>query len=133
MTTKKDALNWFELYVADFDRAKRFYETILKTSLQEVPMENCESAQTNSSRMAVFPYENMKGVGGSITKMKDIAPGAGGTIVYLNVEGDLDGVIKRIPTAGGTMVKPRTSIGEHGFIAIFKDTEGNCVGLHSLK
>jgi len=133
MTTKKDAVNWFELYVADFDRAKRFYETILKTSLQEMPMENCEAAQTNGSRMAVFPYENMKGVGGSITKMKDFAPGAGGTIVYLNVEGDLDGVIKRIPTAGGTVVKPRTSIGEHGFIAIFKDTEGNCVGLHSLK
>jgi predicted enzyme related to lactoylglutathione lyase len=133
MTTRKDALNWFELYVTDFDRAKRFYETILKAALQDVPMESCESAQKDGSRMAVFPYENMKGVGGSITKMKDIAPGAGGTIVYLNVEGDLDGVIKRIPTAGGTVVKPRTSIGEHGFIAIFKDTEGNCVGLHSLK
>ena len=133
MTTKKDALNWFELYVTDFDRAKRFYEAILKTPLQEVPMAGCESGQKDGCRMAVFPYENMKGVGGSITKMKDIAPGAGGTIVYLNVEGDLDGVIKRIPTAGGTVVKPRTSIGEHGFIAIFKDTEGNCVGLHSLK
>jgi len=133
MTTKKDALNWFELYVADFDRAKRFYEAILKTPLQEVPTENCEASQKENCRMAVFPYENMKGVGGSITQRPEVSPGTGGTIIYLNVEGDLDGVIKRIPTAGGAVVKPRTSIGEHGFIAIFKDTEGNCVGLHSLK
>ena len=83
--------------------------------------------------MAMFPFDMAKGVGGSITKMKDIAPGAGGTIVYLNVEGDLDGVLRRIPAAGGAVVKPKFSIGEHGFIALFKDTEGNCVGLHSLK
>jgi predicted enzyme related to lactoylglutathione lyase len=30
------------------------------------------------------------------------------------------------------VVKPRTAIGEHGFIAIVKDTEGNGVGLHSM-
>lgn len=133
MTARKDALNWFELYVTDFDRAKRFYETILNAPLQDVPTENCESAQKDWSRMAIFPHDNMNGVGGSITQMNGIAPGAGGTVIYLNVEGDLDGVLKRIPTAGGSVVKPRTSIGEHGFIAIFKDTEGNCVGLHSLK
>jgi predicted enzyme related to lactoylglutathione lyase len=123
-TTRKDAVNWFELYVADFDRAKRFYEGILQTSLQEFEMENC--------RMAMFPYDNMNGVGGSITKMNGVAPGPGGTLVYLNVEGDLDGVLKRTPSAGGSVVKPRTSIGQHGFIAVVKDTEGNSVGLHSM-
>ena len=124
MTTRKDALNWFELHVADFDRAKRFYETILQTQLQEV---KCES------RMGIFPYENGKGVGGAITQMAGFSPGAGGTVIYLNVEGDLDGVIQRIPAAGGAVVKPKFSIGEHGFIALLKDTEGNIVGLHSLK
>ena len=65
-------------------------------------------------------------------KMDGISPGPGGALVYLNVDGDLDGVLKRIPSAGGAVIKPRTSIGEHGFIAIFKDTEGNSVGLHSM-
>ena len=87
-------------------------------------MENC--------RMGLFPYNNAEGVGGAITKMDGISPGGGGTLVYLNVEGDLDGVLKRIPTAGGAVVKPRTAIGEHGFIGILKDTEGNQVGLHSM-
>jgi predicted enzyme related to lactoylglutathione lyase len=124
--TRKDAVNWFELFVADFDRAKRFYETVLQASLQEVGMANC--------RMAMFPYDNTNGVGGSITKGSEAAsPGQGGTLVYLNVEGDLDAVLKRIPSAGGSVTKARTSIGEHGFIAIFKDTEGNSVGLHSME
>jgi predicted enzyme related to lactoylglutathione lyase len=121
--TKKDALNWFELYVNDFDRAKRFYETALQTSLQTFEKENC--------KMGMFPHDQA-GIGGSITKMDGISPGNGGTLIYLNVEGDLDGVLKRIPAAGGSVVKPRTSIGEHGFIAVFKDTEGNSVGLHSM-
>ena len=123
-TNRKDAVNWFELYVTDFDRAKRFYETVLEASLQEFQMETC--------RMGMFPYDGANGVGGSITKMDGIPSGEGGTLVYLNVEGDLDGVLKRIQPAGGSVVKPRTSIGQHGFIAIFKDTEGNAVGLHSM-
>jgi uncharacterized protein len=122
--TKKDALNWFELYVNDFDRAKRFYEAALQTSLQTFETENC--------RMGMFPHEQGSGVGGSITKMDGISPGLGGTLIYLNVEGDLDAVLKRIPAAGGSVLKPRTSIGQHGFIAVFMDTEGNSVGLHSM-
>jgi predicted enzyme related to lactoylglutathione lyase len=121
--TRKDAVNWFELYVNDFERAKHFYETVLQNSLQTFDMENC--------RMGMFPYDQANGIGGSITKMNGISPGHGGTPVYLN-EGDLDGVLKRIPVAGGSVVKPRTSIGQHGFIAVFKDTEGNSVGLHRM-
>src|SRR5262249_2115285 len=122
--TRKDAINWFELHVTDFDRATLFYETILEGSLQRFQMENCQ--------MAMFPYENMKGVGGCLDKTSEGGPGQGGTLVYLNVEGDLNGVLARIPPAGGSVVKPRTSIGEHGFIAVFDDTEGNRVGLHSM-
>src|SRR5262245_8847922 len=132
MTTKMNALNWFELYVTDFARARRFYETILKTPLQDPQTGSCEEGAKEGCQMAMFPFDMANGVGGSITKMKDITPGAGGTIVYLNVEGDLDGVLKRIPAAGGSVVRPRFSIGEHGFIALIKDTEGNCVGLHSM-
>jgi len=121
---KKDAVNWFELYVSDFDRAKRFYDTALQISLQESQMEGC--------RMGVFPCDHMNGVGGAITELDGVSPGQGGTLVYLNVEGDLDGVLKRIPSAGGSVLKPRTAIGEHGFIAIVKDSEGNGVGLHSM-
>lgn len=125
MTTKKDAINWFELFVSDLARAKTFYETILRTPLQDASMEDCQ--------MAMFPCDYEKGVGGCITHRPEIAAGPGGTMVYLNVEGDLDGVLGRVPSAGGAVLKGRLSIGEHGFIGIIKDIDGNVVGLHSMK
>jgi predicted enzyme related to lactoylglutathione lyase len=64
--------------------------------------------------------------------MEECTPGAGGVTVYLNVEGDLDGVLSRIPAAGGEIIRPKMPIPPHGFIAIFGDTEGNHVGLHSM-
>jgi len=122
---KKNAVNWFELFVADYARAKRFYEAILKVTMQEY---NC-----SGSRMAVFPYDSKEGIGGALTEMTGCAPGGSGTLIYLNVEGDLDGVLDRVAKCGGTIIKPRTGIGEHGFIGIIKDSEGNTVGLHSMK
>lgn len=121
---KENALNWFEIFVEDFDRAKRFYETILNTQLQDTNFQGGD--------MAIFPYDSTNGIGGSLSKMEGRAPGTGGTIVYLNVEGDLDGVLERIPAAGGKVLEGRLDIAPHGFIGVFADTEGNVVGLHSM-
>ena len=119
-----DALNWFEIHAADLKRAKRFYETVLQTSMEEV--------KVGDTLEAVFPFDrNEAGVGGSIVESDTSARGPGGTMIYLNVQGDLEGVLSRIPGAGGKVVKPRTAIGPYGFIAVFADTEGNVVGLHS--
>jgi hypothetical protein len=121
---KKDAINWFELAVEDLTRAKRFYETILSIAMQDLT--------GAGTPMALFPYDPEKGVGGSLTKMAEMKPGEGGTLVYLNVDGEIDEVLARIPAAGGTVLKGRTAIPPHGFIGIFQDSEGNVVGLHSM-
>lgn len=123
-TMKDNALNWFEIFVSDFDRAKTFYEKILGRSLVPASMEGCQ--------MGMFTDGSGEGVGGAITKMEGTKPGPGGTVVYLNVEGDLDRVLGRIPEAGGKVVRDRLAIPPHGFIGIFEDTEGNVVGLHSM-
>jgi predicted enzyme related to lactoylglutathione lyase len=119
-----NAVNWFELYVSNFDRAHTFYQRALDVELPIVdgPM----------SRMGIFPGEENGGVGGCICAMTGMHPGTGGTRVYLNVEGKLDAVLDRIPNAGGSIVQPRTEIAPHGFIALIKDSEGNSVGLHSV-
>lgn len=121
---KTNALNWFEIFVTDFDRAKSFYEKILGRSLTPAAMEGCQ--------MGLFGEGGPDGVGGAITKMEGYNPGPGGTLVYLNVEGDLDGVLQRIPGAGGKVIRDRMPIPPHGFIGIFEDSEGNVVGLHSM-
>lgn len=120
---KSNALNWFEIFTADLAQATEFYSTILKTELAS-PSPGCN--------MAIFPYEAEKGIGGAITQMEGCKPGPGGTIIYLNVEGDLDGVLSRIPAAGGKVLKERFDIAPHGYIGVFSDPEGNVVGLHSM-
>ncbi|MCW1886904.1 VOC family protein [Luteolibacter flavescens] len=121
---KTNALNWFEIFTNDLANATDFYNTILNAKLQPGTMESC--------RMAIFPGDHDKGVCGALTQMEGHQPGAGGTLVYLNVEGDLDGVLARIPEAGGTVIRGRMDIAPHGFIGIFRDPEGNVVGLHSM-
>ena len=124
-TMKTNALNWFEIFTNDLAKATTFYSTILNTKL--------ESPDSSAScRMVIFPGDHDKGVCGAISQMDGCKPGPGGTMVYLNVEGDLDGVLSRIPAAGGTVIKERMDIAPHGFIGIFSDPEGNVVGLHSM-
>jgi predicted enzyme related to lactoylglutathione lyase len=121
---KTNAINWFEIFVFDFERAKSFYEKILARPLAPVSSDACQ--------MALFAEGGDEGTGGAITKMEGFQPGAGGTLVYLDVEGDLDGVLQRIPAAGGKVIRDRMAIPPHGFIGIFEDSEGNVVGLHSM-
>jgi len=61
-------------------------------------------------------------------------PSQNGTMVYLNGGDDLAPLLARVAQAGGQVVVPKTEIGsDFGFFAHFVDTEGNKVGLHSMK
>ena len=118
---------WFEIYVADLERATRFYETVLGTKLETLPspMENLE--------MKAFPM-SMDGAGaaGALVRMDGVKCGGGSTIVYFRSE-DCGIEAARIEAAGGTVQMPKTSIAQYGFIALGVDTEGNMFGIHSQK
>ena len=119
-----NAINWFELPANNFDRAVKFYSNILGADLQL--MDNPQM------KMAFFPTAN-SGVGGCVTHGNGNKPQSEGTLVYLNGGDDLASPLSKVEKAGGKVVMPKTSIGENGFMAIFLDTEGNRVALHSMK
>lgn len=119
-----NALNWFEIPVADMERALKFYNTILGADMSAIePMPGFQ--------MAMLPA-TQEGVGGGIVHGEGYAPSQTGTVVYLNGGDDLSGVLGKVEGAGGQVVLPKTSIGENGFMAYFIDSEGNKVGLHSM-
>ena len=121
----KSGAVWFEIPCADLERAARFYETILDRRMKED-----ESADFGDP-MRVFPAA-AGGVAGALVKRTFRKPGGGGTMVYLNCDGELDAVIGRVREAGGLILMPRTVIpGGHGAFACLKDTEGNHIGLHT--
>ena len=116
----QNAINWFEIFVSDLDRAVAFYEGALGIELRR--------EEFGGTPMAIFPGAGA-GVAGALVKNGQ-KPG-GGTLVYLNANRKLDAVLGRVKPSGGEVVLPKTDIGDPGFIATVKDTEGNIVGLHS--
>ncbi len=122
-----NALNWFEIPVSDFQRAKKFYETILGASIYEMQM--------GSNLMGFLPMgEDQKGVGGALVKGEGYEPSATGSLVYLNAQPDLSPALSRVEEAGGKILSSKSLIREDiGYIALFMDTEGNKVALHSMQ
>jgi predicted enzyme related to lactoylglutathione lyase len=123
----KNAISWFEIPAIDLNRAQKFYETIF--NIQMIPLE------TANFQMRMFPVEDMmNGIGGALSKAEGYKPSASdGPLVYLNANPDVQNVLDKVETAGGKIVVPKTQISpEYGYMAVFIDTEGNRVALHSV-
>lgn len=124
----KNAISWFEIPTVDINRAQKFYETIF--NIQMIPFD------TPNFQMRMFPIEDMmNGIGGAISKAEGFyKPSAtDGPLVYLNANPDVQNVLDKIEGAGGKIVVPKTQISdEFGHMAVFVDTEGNRVALHSV-
>lgn len=126
----QNSVGWFEIYVDDMDRAKAFYETVFQITLDTMAMPEGSEGMT----MVSFPMVDMTAPGapGALVKMSEYGPSATGTIVYFNCD-DCGVEISRVEAAGGSVIKAKESIGEYGYMALFTDTEGNTIGLHSVK
>lgn len=117
-------VNWFEIPVADFARAKTFYETLLQVDIERLDM--------GPTVMGMFPSTE-GAVSGALVQDDASRPASTGTMVYLNGGSDLGPILARVAGAGGQVLVPKTEIGNgFGFFAHFLDTEGNKVGLHSM-
>lgn len=119
-------INWFEIPVSDMARARAFYETVLEIRFRE---ESCNPGM----EMSVFPYSEPH-TGGALCRMEHLAPSRQGILIYLNAGEDLSPALARVEAAGGDVVMPRTLLSpEIGAIAVFRDSEGNHIGLHSTR
>lgn len=122
---KRNAINWFEIPVADYDRARKFYEEVLAFPLEPMDMPGL--------RMLMFPIDEQTGTSGALVFAPDFyQPSANGTMVYLNGNPDLQTYLDRVEAAGGKIAMPKTAISaDIGFMAVIFDTEGNRVAFHS--
>lgn len=120
----KNYVNWFEIPALNIQRATAFYSHIYN-----MPMSIVES---NGYAMSIFP--TVTGVGGAIVMGPGSTPSEFGALVYLNGGNDLNHILNRIEPAGGRIILNKTLIDqESGFFALFIDSEGNKMALHSKK
>ncbi len=120
----KHAISWFEIPVTDIERAMTFYRTVLGTDFQRMDQPNMLYAA-----FAADP----EGITGALAQGEGFVPGDHGTVVYMAAE-DVSVPLAKVEAAGGKIVIPKTNIGENmGYFAQFVDTEGNRVGLFSMR
>ena len=126
MSESKHILSWFELPVSDMDRAKSFYETIFDIELQLMEL-------GENFKMAIFPGGQSVVGGALVWNAEYYKPSnSHGPIIHFNANPDLQIVQDRIEEAGGTVSISKRGIGPgRGFMAVFEDSEGNRVALHS--
>jgi predicted enzyme related to lactoylglutathione lyase len=121
----QNPVRWFEIYVQDMNRAKRFYESVFNVNLERLNSPDLE--------MWSFPMKmDQMGTSGALVKMEGFPSGGNSIIVYFacadcTVEED------RAKKQGGRIQKGKMSIGEYGYISLVYDTEGNMIGLHSMQ
>jgi len=124
---KFNVVGWFDIYVSDLNRAVSFYESILESKLEELKDPSGETQMmTFSADMTVY------GAAGALVKSEYNRPGPGGTMIYFSVE-DCEISQSRVQSAGGKVLRPKFSIGEFGWVTICEDSEGNIIGLNSMK
>jgi predicted enzyme related to lactoylglutathione lyase len=113
-------LVWFDIPVADLDRAAVFYRAVLGIGVtrQEFP----------GGAYCVLDHE--QGNGGCLVLEPSLV-GAGGILCYMNAEGRIRDAVKQAVAKGGRVVEDTTPIGPHGFRAVVLDSEGNRIALHS--
>ncbi len=124
----QNAISWFEIPTTDINRAQQFYETIFGISMIPVEMPNI--------KMRMFPLDDMMTqVGGALVDSGGFHKPSvtDGPLIYLNANPDVQNVLDKVETAGGKIMVPKTAISpEYGNMAVFIDTEGNRVALHSV-
>ena len=122
-------ISWFEIYVDDLERARKFYEYVFQITLQPLASPTPDAA---APQMLSFPSAmDQYGAGGALVHMQGMHAGGNSTLVYFSCK-DCAVEEARVPAAGGRVQRPKWSIGQYGNIALVMDTEGNMLGLHSM-
>lgn len=121
--TMKSHISIFEIPATDISRAINFYKEILGVEIEKLEFPGME--------MGLLPYEDQM-VTGVIVKEEGSEPSAKGVTIYLNGGDNLQTILDKVESNGGKIIIPKTPhADESGFFAIFHDSEGNKMGLHS--
>ena len=121
LNTLHNRLVWFDIPVADLERANAFYAGVLAIGVHTV--------EQGGFRFSVIDHD--QGNGGCLVPHADQVSATHGVLVYLNVDGRIRDAVAQVGKLGGKVVEDVHAIGPHGWRAVVLDSEGNRVALHS--
>jgi len=122
---------WADIPVVDMDRASKFYAHVLGKPVGGFPgMEGIALiGMTPPEGAAPAPREMEPIVSADLYSGGTPSDSAGATI-YFNAYGDINGMVARVREAGGdVLTEPEFRGPMIGWVAFFRDTEGNRIGI----
>jgi predicted enzyme related to lactoylglutathione lyase len=121
LNAAQNRLVWFDIPVADLERAAAFYRGVLGVGVHV----------ETSAAYSFAVLEHKDGNGGCLVPKAGEISSTAGILVYLNVNGRIRDAVQQVEKLGGRIVEPPRSMGPHGFRAIVVDSEGNRIALHA--
>jgi predicted enzyme related to lactoylglutathione lyase len=119
---KMNPVVYFEIPVLDLARASNFYSKVFETTLTQDVVDDYQMAFFESSG-------ELFGAPGALVVGDVYIPSHQGCFVYFGVE-SIDETVARALECGGSVLYPKKSNGDLGFVAEIQDTEGNRIALH---
>jgi predicted enzyme related to lactoylglutathione lyase len=119
-----DKVVHFEIPADNLARAKKFYNTVFGWKMNEIPEMDYVMVGTVESDENGIPKETGAINGGMLERQDPVKS----PVITINVK-NIDQAAESIEKNGGKIVRPKMAVGDMGFAAYFKDTEGNVIGL----
>ncbi|MCZ7358184.1 MAG: VOC family protein [Candidatus Methanoperedens sp.] len=119
-----DKVVHFEIPSDDIERARKFYKNIFGWKMDSIPDMDYILIGTTPVDENGMPTEPGAINGGMMKRQRPIIS----PVITIRVE-NIDNALKNIKKMGGEMIRGKMQVGDMGYSAYFKDTEGNILGL----
>lgn len=120
-----DKVVHFEIPYDELERVKKFYSGVFGWKINTIPEMHYNIVHTVDVDEKQMPKEAGAINGGMYKRDKESAQGP---VVVINVA-NVEEAVKKVEGAGGKVFRAKVQVGNMGFYAQVKDTEGNIIGL----
>ena len=122
-----DKVVFFEIPVDNSARAREFYSTVFGWKMNDVPeMHYTQVGTVEADRNGIRGTPKEPGaINGGMVERRELIKNP---VLYIRVE-NIDQAVATVEKNGGKMIQSKMPVGNFGFAAYFKDTEGNVLGL----
>ncbi len=121
-----DSIVHFEIPAKDVKRASAFYEKAFGWQISQFPNFDYWTLMTTEVDSKTMQPTTPGAINGGMGHKGKTAPEA--VTVTINVP-DIDAALATVVKLGGKVAGKKSPVGDMGFSAYFKDTEGNVIGL----
>jgi uncharacterized protein len=119
----------FEIPYDNQDKAIEFYKKVFGWNIEAVPNMPYHFVHTDETDKETGMLKEKNRINGGMYKRESNLPSS--PVLVIDVP-NIDERLEKVKANGGTLFREKTRVGEMGFYAQVKDTEGNIIGIWEM-